>query len=171
MAKKGAPRTGQETKAGFISTELKTPDIPDYVVVELRYESPVAFTRSKFAAPADGASQAETLNNVLAKYDIQTLQSHFGLPASAVKARIDVAACLPPEPEPKKYAKKGMDTEFIESGFVLGHSHRGPFLLPSRPVRRPAAATSSPHKATSTPHRRASARSRSGDLVAPRVPV
>jgi len=121
MAKKKkmvATRTGHETKAGFVSAELKTPDIPDYVVVELRYESPVAFTRSKFAAPADAASQAETLNNVLAKYDIHALQSHFGMPASAVKARIDVAAKLPAEPDPKKFAKKGMDTEFIESGFV-----------------------------------------------------
>jgi hypothetical protein len=116
--KKAATRTGQETRAGFVSAELKTPDIPDYVVVELRYESPVAFTRSKFAAPADAESQAETLNNVLAKYDIQKLQSHFGLPASAVKERIAVAAKLPPEPEPKKFAKKGMDTAFIESGFV-----------------------------------------------------
>jgi len=29
-----------------------------------------------------------------------------------------VAATLPAEPDPKKFAKKGMDTEFIESGFV-----------------------------------------------------
>ena len=120
MAKKRkvASRTGRETKAGFVSAELETPDIPDYVLVELRYESPVAFSTSKFGAPAAAAPQADTLNKVLAKYDIQTMRSHFGLPLATVKERIDVAATLPSEPDPKKYAKKGMNTEFIQSGFV-----------------------------------------------------
>ena len=57
--------TGRETRAGFLSSDVETPDTPDYVVVELRYESPVAFTASKFVAPAAGERQAETLNNVL----------------------------------------------------------------------------------------------------------
>jgi len=120
MAKKRkvVSQTGRDTKAGFVSTEIEAPDIPDYVVVELRYESPVAFTRSRFSAPAAAAPQADTLNNVLAKYDIETMRSHFGLPSPAIKSRIEVAATLPPEPEPKKFAKKGMDTEFIQSGFV-----------------------------------------------------
>ena len=110
--------TGRETRAGFVSSDVETPDTPDYVVVELRYESPVAFTASKFVAPAAGERQAETLNNVLGKYDIRTMRSHFALPASTIKARVDVAATLPPEPEPKKFAKKGMTTEFIHSGFA-----------------------------------------------------
>ena len=116
--KKVVSRTGRQTKAGFVSAEFEAPDIPDYVVVELRYESPVAFSTSRFGAPAAAAAQADALNNVLAKYDIRTLRSQFGLPLSAVKSRIEVAATLPKEPEPKKFAKKGMDTEFIESGFV-----------------------------------------------------
>jgi subtilisin family serine protease len=111
-------QTGRNTKAGLVSTEIEAPDLPDYVIVELRYESPVAFTRSRFSAPAAAAPQADTLNNVLAKYEIETLRSHFRLPAPAIKSRIEVAATLPPEPEPKKFAKKGMDTEFIHSGFV-----------------------------------------------------
>jgi subtilisin family serine protease len=110
--------TGRETKQGFVSADVETPDIPDYVVVELRYESPVAFTTSKFAAPAAAAPQADTLNSVLEKYDIQTMRSHFGLTSSEVKSRVEVASTLPPEPEPKKYSKKGMDTAFIQSGFV-----------------------------------------------------
>lgn len=120
MAKKktAAGPSGRETRAGFVSSDVEIPDTPDYVVVELRYESPVAFTASKFVAPAAGERQAETLNNVLAKYDIRTMRSHFALPASTVKARVDVAATLPPEPEPGKFAKKGMTTEFIQSGFA-----------------------------------------------------
>jgi hypothetical protein len=105
-------RTGHDTKAGFVSTEIETPDVPDYVVVELRYESPVAFSRSRFSAPAAAASQADSLNNVLAKYDIKTLRSHFGLSSTVVKDRIEVAATLPPEPEPRKFAKKGTRTSF-----------------------------------------------------------
>jgi subtilisin family serine protease len=116
--KKVTSRTGRETKAGFVSADIDAPDIPDYVLVELRYESPVAYTRTKFSAPAAAAPQADVLNDVLAKYDIQTLRSHFGLPSPTIKARVEVAATLPPEPEPKKFAKKGMDTDFIQSGFV-----------------------------------------------------
>jgi subtilisin family serine protease len=115
---KSPSQRGERTKAGFIPAELSEADVPDYVVVELRYEAPVAFSAAKFAAPAAAAPLADSLNKALAKFDIATLRSHFGLSASAVKARTEVAATLPPEPDPKKFAKKGMDTEFIESGFV-----------------------------------------------------
>ncbi|HEX8455984.1 MAG TPA: S8 family serine peptidase [Pyrinomonadaceae bacterium] len=110
--------TGRDTNAGFVSTDIETPDVPDYVLVELRYEAPVAFSATKFAAPAAASSQADTLNNVLAKYDIKSMRSHFGLKSAAVKNRVEVAAFLPPEPDPSKFADKGMDAEFIQSGFV-----------------------------------------------------
>lgn len=29
-------QTGQQTKEGFVSTRFEAPDVPDYVVVELR---------------------------------------------------------------------------------------------------------------------------------------
>jgi subtilisin family serine protease len=116
--KKLVSHMGRDTKAGFVSSGIEAPDIPDYVVVELRYESPVAFSPSRFSAPAAARSQADTLNDVLAKFDIKTMRSHFGLPSTAIKGRVEVAATLPPEPEPKRFAKKGMDTEFIQSGFV-----------------------------------------------------
>jgi subtilisin family serine protease len=101
-----------------VSADVETPDIPDYVLVELRYESAVAFTASRFTAPAAAAPQAETLNSVLERHDIGMLRSHFGLPAARVKRRVEVAATLPTEPDPAKFRKKGMDTEFIQSGFV-----------------------------------------------------
>ena len=46
------------------------------------------------------------------------MRSQFGLPSRTSGGRVEVAATLPKEPEPKKFAKKGMDTEFIQSGFV-----------------------------------------------------
>ena len=120
MAKKrkSPSQRGERTRAGFIPAEVSKLDVPDYVVAELRYEAPVAFTAARFAAPAEAAPQADSLNEVLAKFDIAAMRSHFGLPTSAVRSRIEVAAALPAEPDPKKFAKKGMDTEFIESGFV-----------------------------------------------------
>ena len=49
--KKIVSPTGQDTKAGFVSTEIETPDVPDYVVVELRYESPVALQPLRSSPP------------------------------------------------------------------------------------------------------------------------
>jgi subtilisin family serine protease len=109
---------GERTKAGFIPAEISETKIPDYVVVELRYEAPVAFGATKFSAPAAAEPQADALNNVLARFDIARLRPHFGLPTSAVRSRVEVAATLPPEPDPEKFAKRGMDTEFIQSGFA-----------------------------------------------------
>ena len=110
--------TGQQTRQGFVSTRFAEPDVPDYVVAELRYESPVAFTTSRFVAPAAAAPQADSLNTVLARFDIAAVRSHFAMPSQAIRARVEVAATLPPEPDPSRYAKRGMDTEFKQSGFV-----------------------------------------------------
>lgn len=121
MARKKARsrrQVGQKTKAGLVAAGISAPDIPDYVVVELRYEAPVAFSAARFGAPAAAAPLADSLNETLAKFDIVSMRSQHGLPASTVRARIEVAATLPPEPSPTRYAKRGMDADFIKSGFV-----------------------------------------------------
>src|SRR6185503_17520289 len=68
--------------------------------------------------PAAAAPQATSLNNALEKFDIAAMRSHFSLPASTIRGRIEVASTLPPEPAPARFAKRGMDTDFIQSGFV-----------------------------------------------------
>jgi subtilisin family serine protease len=78
----------------------------------------VAPTASRFVAAADAASEAETLNNVLSRFDIAAMRPHFGQKAADVRARVAVAATLPPEPDPRRFARRGMDTTFIQSGFV-----------------------------------------------------
>jgi hypothetical protein len=107
-----------ETKQGYLSAPIAEASVPDYVVAELRYESPVAFTASSFAAPAAAAPQAEKLNNVLAGFKIKSMRSHFQLPPAALKARVAIAATLPTEPDPAAFAEKGMDDTFLKSGFV-----------------------------------------------------
>ncbi|MGH7331173.1 MAG: S8 family serine peptidase [Candidatus Rokuibacteriota bacterium] len=69
-------------------------------------------------APAAAEQQADSLNTVLEKFDIAAVRSHFAMTAQAVRARVEVAATLPPEPDPSRYAKRGMDTGFKQSGFV-----------------------------------------------------
>src|SRR5918999_1040670 len=125
MARRSARRsarpgglTGQETKAGYVSARIEPPDVPDYVVVELRYESPVAYTPSGFRAPEAAAPQADSLNTVLARYEIDRVRSQFGLKPRDIRSRIEVAAALPPEPSPARYADRGMDTTFFQSNFA-----------------------------------------------------
>ncbi|HEX2932249.1 MAG TPA: S8 family serine peptidase [Candidatus Binatia bacterium] len=105
-------------KQGFTIEPFETPDTPDYVVAELRYESPVAYTRSHFAAPAAGANQASRLNDVLEKFDIASVRSQFGFTATEVRSRIELAAALPKEPSANVLKAKGADAEFRQSGFV-----------------------------------------------------
>ena len=109
---------GQQTKQGYLSTAFKLPETPDYVIAELRYESPVAFAAAGFVAPAAAEPQAASLNRILEKYDIASVRSHFGKKVSEVRGRIEVAGTLPPEPTVASFAKKGLDSDFIQSGFV-----------------------------------------------------
>ena len=87
-------------------------------MVELRYEAPVAFSARRFAAPAAAEPQADSLNEVLSKFDIKSMRSQFHLSADTIRSRVEVAATLPSEPQPTRFAKRGMDTDFIQSGFV-----------------------------------------------------
>jgi subtilisin family serine protease len=117
-SKSSDSQTTQETKAGLISAKIGDVDTPDYVVAELKYESPVAFSARGFSAPAAAETQASRLNQVLGKYDVAAIRSHFGLKATAVRERIKVASRLRAAPSTSKPARKGLDSEFIHSGFV-----------------------------------------------------
>jgi subtilisin family serine protease len=117
-ARKRTPGLGRETAAGWVAADVGAAAVPDYVVAELRYEAPVAFTASRFTAPAAAEPQAEGLNEVLARYPISSVRSQLGVPARAVRSRVRVAAALPPEPDPARFADRGMDADFIHSGFV-----------------------------------------------------
>lgn len=120
MAQRRSSRKSEPemTRQGYTTARFEQPDTPDYVVAELRYESPVAYTTSRFAAPAASAPQADRLNEVLARFDIAAVRSQFGLKVSEVRERIDLAAVLPPEPSSRVLSARGADAQFRESGFV-----------------------------------------------------
>lgn len=117
---KSAGRKGPKLgKQGYTTTEFKhRTEVPDYVVAELRYESPVAYTTSRFDAPAASASHATRLNNVLAKFDIASVRSQFGFASADVHSRVELAAALPVEPTARMLKAKGADATFRQSGFV-----------------------------------------------------
>ncbi len=118
MAKKKGLETGRLTRQGYVSAGVAEADLPDYVVVELRYESPVAFRADGFSAPAAAEAQADALNHVLGRFEVEAVRSHFGLKAQEVRARVEIAAALPAEPTGAALADRGVGPEFIQSGFV-----------------------------------------------------
>jgi subtilisin family serine protease len=117
--KRGITKTRQKAlKPGFTTERFEAPDLPDYVVAELRYEAPLAFTTSNFVAPAAATDDASRLNNILARFDVASVRPQFGMRRSDVRKRIELAAALPTEPSAEVLKKKGADTEFRQSGFV-----------------------------------------------------
>ena len=118
MTKKLSKKFGYQTKAGFVVSDFETPDVPDYVIAELRYESPVEFSAARFDAPDAEKKKADSLNQILGRFDVVAVRSHFELKNEDIKRRVEVASALPPEPKIEKYAAKGADTEFLLSGFV-----------------------------------------------------
>ena len=195
-ARKMTAGHGRETKQGYVSAEFEAPDVPDYVVAELRYEAPVAFTASRFTAPADAAQQADGLNQVLAKYAIRRIRSQFGLspsdhPVAHPGGRRPAARA---EPGPVRRSGNGLrlHPQRVRAGRPGAESRRAAARPGARPqcrrlegVRRPAAraggrrraarppgaATSSPRRATCTPRPTASGRRRSGASRGRRAPA
>jgi len=117
---------GRTTRAGFLSADVAGAAPPDYVIAELRYESPVAYASAGFSAPRAARPQAETLNNVLARFPIAAIRSHFGLKSAAIRERATLATSLPAAPTTASVAKRTEDVaQFVQSGFVQIVPKRG----------------------------------------------
>src|SRR5262245_57041581 len=86
MAQARVRPQGRVTRAGYISADVQAPPTPDYVVVELKDQAPVAPSGSRFVAPVAAAVQAEDLNRVLARFGIRAVRPQFRLPAAALRA-------------------------------------------------------------------------------------
>lgn len=98
----------KRSSAGYVSADYpQPPDCNDYVVAELRYDSQVAVApRGHFAAPAAAAGAADSLNSVLAAFDLERVAPHFKLPAKTLAAR---TIATPSD---------AVSAEFAQSGFV-----------------------------------------------------
>jgi subtilisin family serine protease len=117
-AKTKSAAGGHVSAAGYSSYDYSLPEVPDYVVVELKYENPVAYTDVSFAGPTEAESTADRLNKILSKFNVTELRNHFGQKNAAVRRRSALAGQLPTAASASKLEASGVDTEFIHSGFV-----------------------------------------------------
>lgn len=112
-------------QAGYVSGDYPEVKTADYVVAELRYERPIGYGAAGFRAPAEARDESSSLNEVLARYDVASMGSQFGMKAAAIRDRVELAATLPPEPSARVLDHRGADAAFRQSGFVQ--------IVPRRP--------------------------------------
>jgi subtilisin family serine protease len=99
----------KKDKAGFTLERFETPDIPDYVIAELRYDSSVAVEPTgRFGAAPAAAKSADRLNTVLAGFDLTRVAPHFELPGRVLAAHAKGITA----------PKAKVSAEFAQSGFV-----------------------------------------------------
>ncbi len=106
----------------------------DSVVVELRYEAPLAVADTGFTGIGDeGQKQAEKLNETLSDFDVADVRQQFDMTKRALGNSIRVAAALPSAPSAKAVTrkvksvdkKKTAPEDFFKSNFVQVVPKRG----------------------------------------------
>lgn len=105
MAAKLAP----VSDAGFVNPGIAAPKGPDYVIVEIRHDSRVAYSPSGFSAPAEAEPAAGALNRILEKFGIKRVSSLFDMRERQIRQRVSAA---PPSLD------VAVSAEFAHSGFV-----------------------------------------------------
>lgn len=111
MAKKKRAKARKRSRPdpGFVQPGIKTPKTPDYVIVELRHDSKVAFSTRGFAGPAESEKQVLSLNSVLEGFKVKSCSSHFGLKSSDLKKRVTAAPSS---------LKAKVSADFAQAGFA-----------------------------------------------------
>lgn len=74
------------------------PGFQESVVVELRYEAPVAAAKDRFVGLGEGVTVADRLNEVLERKVVSVIRPSFMLKPQMVKASLNVSAALPEAP-------------------------------------------------------------------------
>jgi subtilisin family serine protease len=92
--------------------DYSAPDIPDYVILELRYDSQVAVPpgATAFRAPETAAPTRDALNEVLESFPVKRVGPHFPLKKKAFTRRTADAIAVPTMAAP--------DADFALAGFV-----------------------------------------------------
>jgi hypothetical protein len=94
---------------GYVSPGIQAPKGPDYVVVELRHDSRIAYSTTGFSGPAEVRRPTEELNKILSSFNVKRVTSHFAMKATDIRRRIDAA---PPS------LRQPVSGDFAKSGFV-----------------------------------------------------
>ncbi len=112
MAAKNPPSPGAAKKPpspGYTQDDFTVPELPDYVIAELRYDSSVVVApEGKFTAPAAALPKANALNQILAAFAVKSFVSHFALPEKKLAARAKAVTGKDPK----------VSADFAHGGFV-----------------------------------------------------
>lgn len=87
--------------------EVASPPVNDYVICELRYDSGISYTASKFAGSSAVEAEASSLNKVLASYKIKRFRSHFASDSKEVRKRATAAPASIDAPISAEFAQSG----------------------------------------------------------------
>lgn len=107
MAKKRSRKTAKDP--GFVLPGIRAKGSRDYVIVELRHDSQVAYAPSGFAGPAAVEKECDKLNKILNSYKIREVASQFGMRASQIRRRTLAAPSSLDVP---------VSADFAHAGFV-----------------------------------------------------
>ena len=94
---------------GYTPMRVADGKLPDYVVVELRHDSKVAYSARGFAGPAEVEEDWRRLNDILESVTVKKVASHLGMRAASIRERATAA--------PSSLAKP-VSAAFAHAGFV-----------------------------------------------------
>ena len=104
-----AAKVATVSEAGFVNPGIAEPKGPDYVIVEMRHDSRVAYSAAGFQATADVEPAASQLIRTLEHFDVRRVGSLFGMAARQIRGRVTAA---PPSLD------VAVSAEFAQSGFL-----------------------------------------------------
>ncbi len=77
--------------SGFVSPGIRPKKKPNYVVVELRHDSQVAYSTAGFDGPQEVKRSVDSANRILNAFDIKRVTSHFHMKTKDVRQRVETA--------------------------------------------------------------------------------
>jgi subtilisin family serine protease len=110
-------------EAGYLSPGISPPKGPDYIVVELKHDSRVAYSPTAFAGPTEVRKDTDALNKALSTFRVKRVASHFGMKAAQIRQRVAAAPASHDRP---------VSGDFAHAGFVQ--------IIPRRKADLPALA-------------------------------
>lgn len=109
MVRKKRKRSVKVESAGFLGTPVRPLKFPRYVIAELCHDSQVAYEPSGFAGPAAVEKTFKGLNQILSKFKVKRIESHFDMRPSQIHRRSTKAP---------RSLRETVSAEFAQSGFV-----------------------------------------------------
>jgi len=109
MVRKRRKRSVEIEGAGFVSPKIRPRKLPKYVIAELRHDSRIAYESTGFAGPATVEKTFKELNQILSKFHVKRIESHFGMRTRQIRKH---------STEAPSTLKQKVTAEFAQAGFI-----------------------------------------------------